>query len=240
MNRLPTLFLLVTLGCQTSSNGPQAQSFRIEPLRDVEELRVEALQATPPAEDGAFRESDLVELTDLDDTIRLEVRYATTDNFMGSRMYEEARAFLQRPAAEALVRVHQNLGERNLGLIIYDGYRPWYVTKMFWDATPQHQRGFVANPTNGSRHNRGCAVDLGLYDRTTGEVLPMPSGYDEFTERAFSDYAGGSPAERQNRAILRSVMEAEGFTVNESEWWHFDFVDWPEYRIQNLRFSELD
>ncbi len=214
--------------------------FRIVPVRDIEEIRREALAATPPEEVGAFRQGELVELTDLDPTIRLDVRYATEENFMGSRMYEEGRAFLQRPAAEALVYIHQTLGEQDLGLIIYDGYRPWYVTKMFWEATPPHQRTFVANPASGSRHNRGCAIDLGLYRRSTGEVLPMPSGYDEFSERAYVKYEGGTAEQRDNRATLREAMESEGFIVNPTEWWHFDFADWREYRIQNKRFADLD
>lgn len=213
--------------------------FRIVPLRDFEELRAEAATAVPPVEEGSFRESELVELTTLDPTIRLDIRYATDNNFMGSRMYEEARAFLQRPAAEALVRVNQALEGRGLGVIVYDGYRPWYVTKMFFEATPVAQRDFVANPADGSRHNRGCAVDLGLYDRATGAVLPMPSGYDEFSERAFPDYAGGTEEERANREILREAMEAEGFNVYEFEWWHFDYVDWRDYAIGNIPFGQI-
>jgi D-alanyl-D-alanine dipeptidase len=213
--------------------------FRIVPLRDIEELRAEAMAAAPPVEQGSFRGSELVELTKLDPTIRLDIRYATDNNFMGSRMYEEARAFLQRPAAEALVRVNQALEERGLGVIVYDGYRPWYVTKMFFEATPVAQRQFVANPADGSRHNRGCAVDLGLYDRATGDVLPMPSGYDEFSDRAFPDYAGGTTEARANREVLREAMEAEGFTVYEFEWWHFDYVDWRDYRIGNMPFAEI-
>ena len=214
--------------------------FRIEPVRDIEELQKEALAASPPDEVGSFRTSELAELTDLDPTIKLDVRYATDNNFMGSRMYEEGRAFLQRPAAEALVRVHRALGQSGLGLIIYDGYRPWYVTKMFWEATPAHQRTFVANPASGSRHNRGCAVDLGVFDRATGAVLPMPSGYDEFSDRAYSNYAGGTEEQNNNRSLLREAMESEGFIVNPTEWWHFDYEDWRDYRIQNKRFSELD
>lgn len=214
--------------------------FRIVPLRDIEEIRAEALAATPPVEQGSFRESELVELTKLDPTIKLDIRYATDNNFMGSQMYEEARAFLQRPAAEALVRVNAALEGQGLGVIVYDGYRPWYVTKMFFEATPVAQRDFVANPADGSRHNRGCAVDLGLYDRATGEVLPMPSGYDEFSERAYPDYAGGTAEERANREILRDAMEAEGFTVYQYEWWHFDYADWQDYAIGNQTFDELD
>lgn len=220
--------------------GPQdGGAFRIEPLRPVAELLADALAASPPAEAGDFLEHDLVELTDLDPTIRLDVRYATTDNFMGAVFYSQPRAFLQRPAAEALARAHAWLGERGYGLMIFDAYRPWYVTRMFWDATPEHLKDFVADPARGSRHNRGCAVDLTLYDLATGEAVEMPGGYDEFTFRADPDYPGGTARQRWHRDLLRRAMEAQGFQVYPAEWWHFDHPDWERYRIGNLRFEDL-
>ncbi len=225
---------------ESSSPANTVQAFKITPLRPIAALREQALAASPPEEVGAFTTSDLVELVTLDATIKLDVRYASENNFMGSRMYTEARAFLQRPAAEALVAAHQKLSEQGLGVIVYDGYRPWYVTKMFWEATPDSLRHFVAPPSSGSRHNRGCAIDLGLYNLQTGAVLPMPSGYDEFSDRAYADYAGGTAEERENRQILRTAMEAEGFSVYEYEWWHYDYKDWRDYRIQNKRFEEID
>lgn len=214
--------------------------FRIRPVRPIEELRARALAAEPPREEGDFLRPDLVELRSLDSTIRYDIRYATSNNFMGVPFYEQPRALLQRPAAEALVRVHRALESQGYGLLIYDAYRPWYVTWMFWEATPPELRHFVADPARGSRHNRGAAVDLTLYDLATGQPVPMPSGYDEFTERAHPDYAGGTAVERANRDLLRRAMEAEGFTVYEHEWWHFDYRDWQRYPILNLRFEELD
>ncbi len=215
------------------------ETFRIDPVRDVEELRLEALAAAPPVEEGPFRESELVDLTSLDPTIELDIRYATTNNFMNAVFYEDSRAFLQRPGAEAVVRAHRALAPHGYGLLIHDGYRPWYVTKMFWDATPIHQREFVANPASGSRHNRGAAVDLSLYDLVTGVPVEMPSSYDEFSRRSYADYPGGTARQRWHRDLLRQVMEAEGFTVNSGEWWHFDFADWREYGIQNDVFDEI-
>jgi len=183
---------------------------------------------------------DLTELVSLDPTIALDVRYARADNFLGRPVYPEARAFLQRPAAEALVRVHQGLASDGLGLLVFDGYRPWSVTKVFWDETPEAERIFVADPEEGSRHNRGCAVDLSLFDRRTGAPLPMPSDFDEFTERAYADWTGGAPQELANRARLRAAMEAEGFTVFEYEWWHFDHASWSDYPVLDLSFQEID
>jgi D-alanyl-D-alanine dipeptidase len=158
---------------------------------------------------------------------------------MGTVFYSQPRAFLQRPAAEALVRAHRTLKRLGYGLLIHDGYRPWYVTKMFWDATPSAQRDFVANPATGSRHNRGCAVDLTLYSLATGLPIEMPGTYDEFSDRSHPDYPGGTSLQRWHRDLLRWAMEREGFTVYNVEWWHFDYADWREYPVLNLTFEEL-
>ena len=216
-----------------------ANQLRIMPVRPVEELRREALLARPPAETGSFKEPDLVELTTLDSTITLEVRYATNNNFLGTRLYEQGRAFLQRPAAEALVKANRSLRPLGYGLRIHDAYRPWYVTKIFWDATPDSLRWLVANPAEGSKHNRGAAVDLTLYELESGKPVEMPSTYDESTDRAYANYPGGSSLQRWHRALLKRVMEHEGFTVNPQEWWHFDYKDWKSYPIMNVPFDQV-
>lgn len=217
----------------------QEASFHITPLRPVEQLRAEALQLQPPAEAKKLRKADLVELVTLDPTIKLDIRYAGTNNFLSTPVYTQARAFLQRPAAKALVRAHKELQQYGFGLIIHDGYRPWHITKIFWEATPEKQRIFVADPAKGSIHNRGCAVDLSLYDLQTGKEVRMPSGYDEMTERAYANYSGGTDEERSRRALLREAMEKQGFTVNPTEWWHFDYRDWQQYPLLNVRFEDL-
>ena len=216
-----------------------AETFRIEPVKPMVELRKTALGAIPPSEDEEFLTSDLVELHDLDESIQYDIRYATTNNFMSAEFYTLAEAYMQRPAAEALVRAHRKLKEKGYGLLIHDAYRPWYVTKMFWDATPEDKKIFVANPANGSRHNRGCAIDLTLYDLKTGQVVEMVAGYDEMTDRSFPDYYGGTTVQRWHRKLLRDVMETEGFSVYEFEWWHFDYKDWRKYPLGNKRFEEL-
>jgi D-alanyl-D-alanine dipeptidase len=175
----------------------------------------------------------------LDSTIRLDIRYASANNFMKRPMYEEARAFLQRPAAEALLRVHRTLRAKGFGLLVFDAYRPWSVTKKFWDETPPEKRAFVADPRKGSRHNRGCAVDLTLYDLHSGREVTMPSPYDDFTEKASSSYAGGTDEERKMRDLLRSAMQAQGFTVEPNEWWHFDFRDWKAYAVMDIPFEKI-
>ena len=199
-------------------------------------------QSAPPKEHGSFRTPDLVEITNLDPAIRLDIRYATTNNFMGRPVYRQARAFLQRPAAEALVRAQKTLKTNGYGIVVFDGYRPWSVTKAFWDAATPEQRKieFVANPRKGSKHNRGCAADISLYDLQTGREAEMPSGYDEFTERAYPNYSGGNAEARARRDLLRRTMEGQGFTVYPAEWWHFDYKDWPQYPILNVPFERFD
>ncbi len=202
-------------------------------------LAMGAFSQSGPPKEANKREADLIELKKLDKSIKLDIKYATADNFVGRAVYPEARAFLQRPAAEAVVRVHKLLKKRGLGIVVYDGYRPWAITKLFWEVVPEDKRIFVANPARGSKHNRGCAIDLGIFDLKTGKAIPMPSAYDEFTERASPDYKGGTDEERANRDMLRRMMEAEDFTVNSNEWWHFDYPDWQEYAIYDVAFSSI-
>ena len=212
---------------------------RIASLTAVLCLALTTWAQEPPKETGNFRKPELVELIKLDPTIKLDIRYATSNNFLGRPVYKEARAFLQRPAAEALVRANKALRKKGYGLIIHDGYRPWSVTKTFWDATPDDKKIFVADPSQGSRHNRGCAVDLSLFDLRTGKEVVMTSGYDEMTERSHINYTGGTEEQRRLRDMLRAAMEAEGFAVYEPEWWHYDYKDWKEYPILNISFSEI-
>jgi D-alanyl-D-alanine dipeptidase len=221
-------------------DGEDGSTFRVEPIRAVADVLPEALAADPPEEAGPVLESDLVDLASLDPTIRFDIRYATDDNFLGTPFYSSARAFLQRPAAEALVRAHRGLEPLGYGLLIHDAYRPWYVTKMFFEATPEESRGFVADPASGSRHNRGCAVDLTLYDLETGKPVPMVAGYDEFSDRASADALRGTSRQRWHRALLRRAMEAQGFAVIPNEWWHFDYKDWRSYPIGNLTFEDIE
>ncbi len=218
--------------------GPIAGGvFHVHPQKSLDELRKEALAAQPPHESGDFRQPDLVDLSTLDPSIHFDIRYASTNDFLGEPVYSEAKAYLQRPAAEALLRADRKLKALGYGLLIHDAYRPWYVTKIFWDATPDDKKIFVADPKDGSRHNRGCAVDMSLYDLKTGKPVSMTGVYDEMSERSYPFYPGGTSIEHWHRDILRHAMESEGFTVYEFEWWHFDYKDWRHYPILNITLN---
>ena len=220
--------------------GIDAGVFRIQPVRPVAELERESLAATPPREAGEFLDPDLVDIMDYGDNIKLDIRYASERNFLGTPVYSSARAFLQRPAAEALARISRRLEAHGYGLLVHDAYRPWYVTRIFWEATPAESKQFVADPAHGSRHNRGSAIDLTLYDLETGEAVDMVGLYDEFSPRSYPHYPGGTSLERWHRELLKHAMEADGFRVYEYEWWHFDFDGWENYGLSNQTFEALD
>jgi zinc D-Ala-D-Ala dipeptidase len=197
-------------------------------------------QANPPTGCNPCKKSELVELIKLDPSIKLDIRYATKNNFLGKAVYSEPRAFLQRSAAQALLSAHNWLKKYGYGLIVYDAYRPWSVTKIFWDITPIDKRIFVANPVTGSVHNRGCAVDVGLYEISTGREVKMPCNYDEMSAHSSITYKGGTAGQREMRDLLRKAMEREKlFSVYSKEWWHYDFKGFQNYPILNISFSSI-
>ena len=207
----------------------------VGPDRDV--------QFIPAHQAAALRPDDpkrLLELIKLDPAIRLDMRYATSNNFTGRVLYDEARAFLAAPAAQAVVRASKMAQSDGFGLTIYDAYRPWRITKKLWDATPVGpKKEYVANPKRGSKHNRGCAVDLTLHDLQTGQLVEMPTEFDDFSEKAHRDYMGASAAAIANRARLARYLEAEGFVGLSNEYWHFDFTGWEQFPVMDIPFNKI-
>lgn len=215
---------------------------KIDLVRTIAQVRDECLAAKPPAEiTQAKRKPELVDMSSfkLEPPLKLDIRYATDYNFVGDVLYQSAKAFAQKPAAEEIVKAHKWLNKFGYGLIIFDIYRPWHVTKMLWEATPEHQHHFVANPQVGSIHNRGGAIDCGLYDLATGKEVFMVAGFDEMTPRSYRDYAGGTSLERWHARLLRTAMQMHRFEVYEYEWWHFNFEDQLEYPVMNESFEQL-
>lgn len=236
--RLKPLFLIAIVFCFFSCQNT-ATKIETSDLPQIIEPKPTPSVIVSPTPKAEVAKNGLVELVKMDETIKLDIRYATANNFVGKVIYKEARAFMQKPAADAIVRIHQNLKKENLGLVIFDGYRPLSATKLFWEVTPADKKKYVANPNKGSRHNRGCAVDLSLFDLKTGENLDMPTEYDDFTAKAAIDYAGASEQQKKNREILRKAMESDGFKNYAAEWWHYDFQNCPENRILDIEFSDI-
>lgn len=172
-------------------------------------------------------------------SVKLDIKYATKDNFSGIAVYNQARAFARKPVVSALANVQKELAKKGLGLKIFDAYRPYAVTVKFWKVTPIDKKEFVANPKTGSRHNRGCAVDLTLIDLKTGKELEMPTPYDSFAKEASPTYEDIPAQQKQNRNLLIAVMESNGFKVIKNEWWHFDFKGWENFPLMDIPFQKL-
>ncbi|MFH1254060.1 MAG: D-alanyl-D-alanine dipeptidase [bacterium] len=186
-----------------------------------------------------FLHANLIEIKKINPTIKLDIRYATANNFTGKVIYPSAQCFLEKEAALALDAVQKELNAKGYGLKIFDGYRPLSVQKIFWEIYPDEK--YVANPAKGSKHNRGTAVDLTLIDIKSGKELKMPSEFDEFSSRANRNYPKMDNATaKHNCKLLESIMEKHGFIGLTSEWWHFDYKNWKKYPIQDISFTELE
>jgi len=182
-------------------------------------------------------DKQLVELKKYIPGLKLDIRYATKNNFTKQAVYREARAFARAPVAEALKNVQSELKKLGLGLKIFDGYRPYSVTVKFFDLASD--KNFVANPKDGSRHNRGCAIDLTVVNLKSGKELKMPTPYDSFAAAASSDYKDLPANVIKNRDLLINVMERHGFRVLDNEWWHFDFIGWKNFELMDIGFDAL-
>jgi len=182
-------------------------------------------------------ENRLLDVRGMIPDARFIITYATDQNFLKRKIYPSAELFLRKPAAEGLVKAAEILRKQGLGLVLYDGYRPYAVTVLFYEEVGDTT--FVADPRKGSKHNRGMAIDLSMYNLKTGKLLEMPSGYDEASERAYHEYAGGSDLAKRNRQILRSAMEEAGFSIFKYEWWHYDFKGWGSCPTYDLWHDEI-
>ncbi|WP_406824743.1 M15 family metallopeptidase [Pedobacter sp. KACC 23697] len=181
--------------------------------------------------------NELVEIKKAIPTIKLDIRYATRNNFMQQVMYKQARAFARKPVVDALKKIQKELSKKGYGLKIYDGYRPYAITVEFYKKASD--KNFVANPAKGSKHNRGCAVDLTLIHLKTGKELLMPTPYDSFSGAAAAKYEKVSPEAKQNRDFLIAIMAKYQMNVLENEWWHYDFTAWKSYDLMDIPFEKL-
>lgn len=186
---------------------------------------------------AARPERRLVDLAALIPGLVLDIRYATARNLLGRPVYSQARALLRQPVAEALARVQAALSRVGLGLCVYDAYRPYSVTVSFYEHV--RDENFAAPPWRGSRHNRGCSVDVGLVEHASGRPLPLPTDFDELTPAAHSRYSNLSPHVLFNRSILLAAMKRQGFVNYPGEWWHFDHQCWTEFDLLDLPFEEV-
>jgi len=180
----------------------------------------------------------LVDLEKFIPDIVLDIRYATKNNFTKKVLYPKPKAFLRYNAAVQLKKIQQELKQKNLGLKIYDAYRPYSITLTLWDFVKDDR--YAADPKKGSRHNRGCAVDLTIIDLTTGKEIQMPTPYDDFTVKAHHSYMNLPKKLIENRKLLKTTMEKYGFASITSEWWHYDFNGWKNFELLDISFDNLE
>ncbi len=223
---MKTTFLILL--CLWSLNLVAQNKYGISPMK-VEEYK-RSISTNP--------ENELVNLEKFIPGLLLEIRYATTNNFTGKKIYNLARAYARKPVAEALMKIQADLKEQGLGLKIFDGYRPYSATVMFYET--YHDTTYVASPYKGSRHNRGCALDLTIVELKTSKELTMPTEYDSFKKEAWPTTPVADPVIRKNRKTLIDAMEKYGFKVNASEWWHYDFMGWQKFAVMDIDFEELE
>jgi len=224
------MFTVLTcfMGCndsnETNKRNPYKLPITITPEEYTQQVKINSAM-------------EMVDLEEAIDSVILDIRYATSNNFTGEVIYTSAKAFARKPVADALMQVQDSLVYYRLALKIYDAYRPYAATLKFYEVYPD--TNFVANPRYGSRHNRGCAIDLTLVERSTGKEIPMPTEYDEFSDKSHPDYQNLSDTILANRKFLFNIMEHFGFTHYPTEWWHFDYDGWENYPLMDLSFNDL-
>jgi zinc D-Ala-D-Ala dipeptidase len=224
---LNLLLILIIAACSTSSTE-YSYPYGLQPANTLAAYQ-QQVKDNP--------ENELIDLEDFIPGLVLDIRYATTNNFTAEQIYQLPKAFARKPVAEALLKIQQALQTDGLGLKIYDAYRPYAATVKFYEV--YHDTTYVASPYRGSRHNRGCAVDLTLIHLETGEELKMPTPYDSFEEMAHADYPLQDEVALRNRELLKAVMREHGFKVYASEWWHYDFIGWENFELLDIPFEVL-
>lgn len=231
LSSLILMFIITFAACMTGSREtcpPHDNPYGLEIVHCTNDY-LQQVQSNP--------DMQLIDLEELIPDIMLDIRYATSDNFTGEIIYTAPKAYLRKPVAIALRQVQDSLAHLGLGLMVYDAYRPYAASLKFFEVYPD--TNFVANPRNGSRHNRGCAVDLALVDLNTRQPLPMPTPFDEFSPKAHPEFMMLADTVLHNRSLLFGVMSHFGFTHYPTEWWHFDYQGWDSYPLTDLTFEEL-
>ena len=182
---------------------------------------------------------EMMELKQLVPNIKYDLAYAQKSNFTKHRLYSKGlkSTYLRKEPALALAKIAEELADKGLGILVWDAYRPYSVTERFWKLI--HDERYVANPIKGSGHNRGIAIDMTLYELSSGTLIDMPTGFDDFSEIAHHGYQNISEINIKNREILKEVMEKNGFIKFETEWWHYSWPSPSKYDVLNIPFSKL-
>lgn len=222
MKRLVMIFIFVPLV------GLSQNKYGLKPTNLIQYK--ESLKTNP--------EKELIDLENFTPDVIMDIRYATENNFTGKKIYRLAKAYARKPVAEALKKAQEEFKKSGVGIKMHDAYRPYSATVKFYEE--YHDTTYVASPYKGSRHNRGCALDMTIVDWKTKKELKMPTEYDSFSKEAWPSTPAKDPEAKKNRDLIIRVMENNGFKVNASEWWHFDFLGWNKYEVMDIDFEELE
>lgn len=215
--------------------GENGRPFSFAPASDWQALKTAADAAVMPAQLGAGQQAQLVDLAQAVPGLKFDLRYAQADNCFGQALTDDQRAFLDADAAQALAQAQQYLKPYGYGILVWEAYRPWSVSKLAYDALPADKKSMLPAPEAGFSHNTGRSIDVSLYLLATGENAGMISGFDEPSVRQYASFAGGTTLERYRRDLLRSAMQMAGFTASGTEWWHFDYGDIKGFAHLNVK-----
>lgn len=215
--------------------GENGRPFRFASASDWQTLKTAADAAVMPAQLGTGQQAQLVDLAQAVPGLKFDLRYAQADNCFGQALTDDQRAFLDADAAQALAQAQQYLKPYGYGILVWEAYRPWSVSKLAYDALPADKKSMLPAPEAGFSHNTGRSIDVSLYLLATGENAGMISGFDEPSVRQYASFAGGTTLERYRRDLLRSAMQMAGFTASGTEWWHFDYGDIKGFAHLNVK-----
>ncbi len=215
--------------------GENGRPFRFAPVSDWQALKTAADAAVMPAQLGTGQQAQLVDLAQAVSGLKFDLRYAQADNCFGQALTDDQRAFLDADAAQALAQAQQYLKPYGYGILVWEAYRPWSVSKLAYDALPADKKSMLPAPEVGFSHNTGRSIDVSLYLLANGENAGMISGFDEPSVRQYASFAGGTTLERCRRDLLRSAMQMAGFTASGTEWWHFDYGDIKGFAHLNVK-----
>lgn len=229
MKKILTIAIILVLTAELKAQSNPKNPYNLPVIQTVKAYKKSVAENPNKA---------LVDLEKYIPGIVLDIKYATNDNVTGVKMYNSARAFVRKPVAEALKQIQAELNQQGLGLHIHDAYRPFAATLTLYNAVKD--TNFVAPPWRGSRHNRGCAVDLTVIDLKTKKQLDMPTEIDAIDKKAYVSYTDLPEEALKNRRMLIEIMERHGFKVYPNEWWHYDFKGWKNYEILDIPFEKLD
>lgn len=219
--------------------GEGHKIFRLEDNPNYQSLKNSAQQASMPVKLKQGQTAKLISIKSVVPSVKFALHYAGTENIFGSPLYDITQAYADTETAAALQKVAGKLAGLGYGLLIWEAYRPWYISKLASDLLPKDKKHMLPLPDKGEDRNTGRAVDVSLYDLQSGEAVDMISGFDEVSVRQFPNYTGGTEQQRNLRDVLAGIMKDAGFLQGKEEWWHFTFGKTDNWQKLNIPYGQI-